>query len=470
MPQTRLRCDHALFTSVRTPMGEGYRIIAASKGLKPGEKQEITRNSPSHEALCFDGDCATESPLAVAFYPLETGRRCLSMSRFAGAEHTGRGGQRVHTHIVVFEPDQLAHLGFNPLRILRALLTHDGGTPLLDPPAILPELDLLVGDSDELTAPPFSTETRMHILRAMLGGQDLVVAMPGDWLATAEGLLLGLPGPRRADFSFGAGLQFSLTRLHRLNLLSDAKGKAKLRTTGQNVEYLNADAGGKLKPGEPSTWVSFVERCYADGDMERLRRRTSRNYADTTPAGCEQLGQIFETIDGIPNCDLPTLVAMGIESFPDTYDGVAGELQRELIDAIKRVLPDRIAAAPAEELTRLWDEIVVLWRHPGREIAFTQDILTLAVSRICEESPVEGAKRLAELGRGLLPQCHAVACQTLFDQVIGRLLRWVSESAEMRASSAAPVARLWQGIRPNCETVSRLVALCETESVASHRA
>ena len=49
---TLLTCDQAIFTSIRTPMGEGYRVIAASRGVRPNEKQSITRNSPSHDSLC----------------------------------------------------------------------------------------------------------------------------------------------------------------------------------------------------------------------------------------------------------------------------------------------------------------------------------------------------------------------------------------------------------------------------------
>ena len=80
MPQATLSCDQAIFTSVRSPMGEGYRVIAASKGVKPKEKQEITRNSPSHDALCISlEDDRHDGPLAAAFYPLETGRLAVSV-------------------------------------------------------------------------------------------------------------------------------------------------------------------------------------------------------------------------------------------------------------------------------------------------------------------------------------------------------------------------------------------------------
>ncbi len=460
MPKTMLCCDQALFTSVRTPMGEGYRIIAASKGLKPGEKQEITRNSPSHEALCLEGDVTVASPLAVAFYPLATGRRCLAMSRLAGAEQTGRGGQRVHTHIVVFDATDLSRFGFNPLRILRALVESAGTEPKLDPPAVLPELELSVDDSDCPVAPPLPSATRMHILRSLLDGRDLVMAMPGDWLTAAEAILLGLPGPVRADVSFGAGLQFSLSRLHRLNLLSDEKGKAKLRTTGQTVDYMNTDSTEPLPVLASSSWLTFVERCYASGDMACLSRRTSRAYTDTTPVGCERLGDLFGTIDRIPQCDCQTMLRMASESFSDTSEGPAGELREELVEALKRHLPDRFDATPITDACRLWEPIVALWRRPGREAAFAQNLLVRAVSRITNEDPLLAARLTAGIAVEAAQHEDADGCNALFVQVLTRLRQWIATAADARTVEAVPVAQLWQQVRPYSKTVRELCLAC----------
>ena len=48
-----LYCEQAVFTSTRMPTGEGYRITACSRGLRPDIKQVITRHSPSEDALCW---------------------------------------------------------------------------------------------------------------------------------------------------------------------------------------------------------------------------------------------------------------------------------------------------------------------------------------------------------------------------------------------------------------------------------
>ena len=91
--KTSVTCDQAIFSSVRTPMGQGYQIVAASKGLTPGEKREINQHSPSHGGLCQDGPDAK----GVAWYPLSSGRLALAHSADAGAEHSGRGARRTWT-------------------------------------------------------------------------------------------------------------------------------------------------------------------------------------------------------------------------------------------------------------------------------------------------------------------------------------------------------------------------------------
>jgi len=137
MSEFKITCEQAIFTSIRTAMGEGYRIIASSKGLRPDEKQTITRNSPSHDALCSD------TP-AFAFYSLPSGRLCAACSCFAGAEHTGRGGQRVYTHSAVFSAKSFEEFGYNPFHVLRAMQRDRVTEPKLNPQPILEELPLIV--------------------------------------------------------------------------------------------------------------------------------------------------------------------------------------------------------------------------------------------------------------------------------------------------------------------------------------
>ncbi len=156
MTDTTLTCDQAIFTSIRTPMGEGYRIVAASRGLRANEKQVITRFSPSHGGLCAPDHVEpdkTTGVIGVAFYRLPTNRLCVALTCSAGAEHTGRGGQRVYTHNVVFDASEFSRCGFNAFNVIRAMMATGLNTPNLKPSPILDELHL------ELKSAPDSVET-----------------------------------------------------------------------------------------------------------------------------------------------------------------------------------------------------------------------------------------------------------------------------------------------------------------------
>ncbi|MBN1488521.1 MAG: hypothetical protein JXA69_01270, partial [Phycisphaerae bacterium] len=108
--------DQAIFTCIRTPMGQGYRVVAASRGLRAKESSEIVTHAPSGDGLCDEGP----EPVGISFYPLQSGRFCILHSRYAGAEPTGRGGQRAYTRAFVLDAEQLARFGNSPFQVLRA--------------------------------------------------------------------------------------------------------------------------------------------------------------------------------------------------------------------------------------------------------------------------------------------------------------------------------------------------------------
>src|SRR5690606_38204025 len=84
--------DRAVFTSIRSPMGSGYQVVAASAGVSADEKREITQRAPSHGNLCDN----TPDAEALAAFVLRSQRHCVFLSRHAGAEPSGRGGYRIH--------------------------------------------------------------------------------------------------------------------------------------------------------------------------------------------------------------------------------------------------------------------------------------------------------------------------------------------------------------------------------------
>lgn len=468
MPEVPLRCDQAIFTSVRTPMGEGYRVIAASKGIKQNEKQAITRNSPSHDALCTDlGDANGDSPLAAAFYLVDTGRLALSVSGFAGSEHTGRGGGRVYTTIVVFDADDFARCGYNPFHVLRAMFASGACEPQLTPPAVLPELTLAVAVTDEvrLSAPPLVPNVRVQVLRNLFDGRNTVVNMPGCWLEAAEALLLGLPGPLRADVSFSAGMQFSMSRMHCLELLFDDKGKARLRTTGQKVQYVDSGAAEVLAPPR-SAWFDFVERCYAAGKLTKLARRTSRGYDDCTLAVCDRIGCTFDVIDRAPFLDCPSMLEQAAQSLSVQARGVEAEAHQELLSVLQRHLLERLAVAPMPNAVDLWNAVLVIWRAGGAHEAFARPLVVRTAAHLAQLDPHKAARMVTEIVEDIDRHPEPATFASMIDEVLSRFLLWTRHAAPDERDQAVQVARRWQQVRPQCDTVSQILEACEPQPAA----
>ena len=70
----KVRCEQAIFTSVRSATGQGYQLIASSAGICAEEKVEITKRSASHESICAVG----ADPVGLMSYRLSTGRHWIS--------------------------------------------------------------------------------------------------------------------------------------------------------------------------------------------------------------------------------------------------------------------------------------------------------------------------------------------------------------------------------------------------------
>ncbi|MGD2111262.1 MAG: hypothetical protein PVI86_17935, partial [Phycisphaerae bacterium] len=391
-------CEQAIFTSVRTPMGEGYRIIAASPGLKPEEKQTITRFSPSHEALCpvESNEKRPDGVCGVAFYPLPTKRVCVACSCDAGAEHTGRGGMRVYTHNVVFDAADLEQCKFNPFAVVRAMAEIGLTVPQLKPPAVLPNLELPLSDAVE-RGPSAAlddhvpTPWRLHALEGLLAERSLIVNVPGEWLAIAEALILGVPGPLRTRVSFAAGMKFSVNRCHHLSLLADEQHHARSRVTGQKIEYLEPGADEPPRPPD-GAWHRFVERHWGRGDVTGLAHRTSRPFADVRPEGRERVGQLYNEIDDVPRTDTNVLldnVMRRVGACQD--DEVEAGILTELEVATQRELVNRFDKMSWDEAQPLWARLVELRRKSEESRLFATPLIDSALAIAERKHPTVAA-------------------------------------------------------------------------------
>ena len=527
-----ITCDQAIFTSVRGPMGEGYRIIAASKGLKPEEKQVITRFSPSHDALCHrrndphpegdrgaarpepaiaaaalpgtfaatharlhrhadapaarptappgapggDADELTPPPApAVAFYALPTGRLCVACSCYAGAENTGRGGQRVYTLNVVFSAEDFARIAYNPFNVVRALEDMELTRPQLKPDAVLPALQLPAGGTPRLPAEAVTIRgVQGPIFCGLLDEQSVVVNVSEGWIESAEAVLLSFPGPMRAALAFSAGLRFSTGRTHRLQVLADENHSARARSAGQATQYVDAaspdgDVAGSPAPGgDRRAWLRLVARHWTTGDFSTLARRTSRPFPDVSAPALERIGRLYNHLDDLPqtaSADLLTVAAAHIEP---AGRPVEDEIQVELLSSAQQVLSARFQTAPWPELAARWPALVELWRSSPAAAAFAQPLINKALHRGSALAPLDAAELALDAAADLPLGADRAAHEATLDQVVRAFSNWCAAQVPALCSATDPgrveqVARTrrlangWKVLRPADRAVQSIL-------------
>lgn len=456
-PAETLHCDQAIFTSVRGPMGEGYRIIAASRGLRSEEKQAITRLSPSHEALCWQpsGGADEASRYAVAFYPLLTGRLCVAYSCYAGAEHTARGGHRVYTHNVVFDEKDFPRCGFNPFHVVRAMAVNGLTVPKLTPGAVLPEVLLPIntnGTSASISFPTsFDSPRRCYVLQQLFDDRALIVPVQNAWLETTEALLMGVPGPMRVKVSFAAGLRFSLGRRHRLHLFCDDQGAARSRIAGQPVEYLD---GTVTSPdGSLSEWLAFVDRHWSRTNCAVLARRTSRPFTDLTRAARERIGTLYNAIDAAPLTASLDLFCLAADHIRARSADVEDDIRRELLAETRRTLQDRLTKIGRQDAQPLWPRLVAFWREI--DPAFAQPLIEAALRSLVKEDPLTSAEAAIDVATSLPSAVDRVRHERLIDEVLTHLA--ADLPADTDPERLAKLCSRWQSVRPGHAALRKLL-------------
>ncbi len=446
-------------------MGEGYRIVAASRGLRSEEKQAITRLSPSHEGLCWKPAGPEDDPdrYAVAFYRLPTKRLCVAYSCYAGAEHTARGGHRVYTQNVIFSADDFAAYGFSAFQIVRAMALAGLTTPQLKPAVVLPEVYLPL-DANAPGKPAsfpltFSPPHRCQALQRMLEEHEIIVPVNDGWLASAEALLLGVPGPMRSQVSFAAGLRFSLSRRHRLYLFRDEKEASRSRITGQTVEYLDPEAA----PSDPSSaWVAFVERHWARADGEGLDRRTSRPFSDASETARERIGTLYNMMDAVPKATNPALMSIAADHLRAGPEGVEDEIRKELVAVTQQTLLRRLACVRWREAQPLWPQLLEIWRE--KDTDFAQPLIEAALRSVVREDPLDAAEASLDLAANPPRLMDRTRHEQLIDEVLS--------SAASRLPSDANQNRLsrlygrWKSLRPGHPALGQLAERCSTAQTA----
>lgn len=474
-------------------MGEGYRIIAASRGVRANEKQDITRSSPSHDSLCWDavGENASPDRVGVAFYGLQTTRLCVALSRYAGEEHTGRGGHRVYTYNVIFDAGDFALCGFNPFIVLRAMMNADLARPQLKPPQALPELRLELGDGEAqvanahtaIAAPvqqyaadgagfwaALSAPWRACVLQAVFDERSVVINLDDGWLERAEAILMGVPGPMRAAISFSAGLRFSIGRARRVSIVHDEQGVAKARNAGHNVEFIDPGSADVAPDVPASPWLSFVERHWSQADIAKLSQRTSKAFSDVAPDARDRIARLYDKIDSLSDENTEALIDSAVAHMGEPDRGAETEIATELVDTARQILTRRFEQMTWSEAKRFWPAICTMPQASPDALRFVQPLIEAALQSAMREHPAVAAEAALDLsecprgaGNGNGDTSKEHSGYNIVEDVLEEFAKWVGGAATeelertpgTNKSLDALVAQ-WSRLRPDCPTVERM--------------
>lgn len=278
-------CDRAVFTSLPSPTGEGYRIVASSSGLRAEEKVEIIRRAPSHGALCSGETGARGLTIAT----LGSGRLCLLLSRLAGAEHTGRGG-RVWTDILMIAASDFLRAGGHPVTFGEALACSP--LPATKLGSSIEKLTVpLPDDWDSVLnrLPPAAVPVNnLAAMAALLIERVACVVTAAEPVAALERALLLLPVALRGGLNASAGLRFSNSRQATFCVVDQIDLDIRRMTRGHAVTLLGADELAGRSLGMLAPWLSLMTRMWEEG-----RAAEAMALADALRGDCS-LQQILE--------------------------------------------------------------------------------------------------------------------------------------------------------------------------------
>lgn len=341
-----IKAEQGLFTSVRSAMGEGYRLVSTSPGITPEERGEITRWSPSHGSLCRDEHCAE----GIASYRLQTGRQCVAHSRYAGTEHTARGGMRVLTHIIVISGQDFIRLGCNPLRVWAAI------PQMIEPPVDdelpprLPALHLEPDPQQVLSGGGLvglDVNLLCGVSSEIMSGQKLVVCGAKRPFAALEWALMLLPASMRVKVSLSAGLRISPSRPVHIAWVDPDNGEMERALAGQNADFLDLRNPPASVDPSPREWFLLLRRWWIERRWDEICLLTNSITNTVSSADLTRFSTICQAIDDAAVADTQRLA-----QYHTTWQRLRGgsDVERELIDKLGQVIEVRRHALDRESL------------------------------------------------------------------------------------------------------------------------
>ena len=325
-----IQADQAIFTSIRSPMGEGYRIVVASKGVTPDEKREILKYAPSHGSLSHDSPDAR----ALAYFPLSTGRRCIFLTRAAGLEHTGRGGYRVFTHILVLEPTGMRAFAWDPFSIAATIQEYSDEEVRRPPDSMTPKPLTPAKNSgasdaimETLVPAPADSEMTLHIAARLLAEGGLFVVGASNAATILHTVWEVLPAYVRQGISFSCGLKYSPTRSFDVVFTEASTPELiKIERERSSGVYSWGTALTPVTTAYPK-WLKLVADRWVENRMGDIRNVCDGLVSECHPVVLEKIAELLQDLDIVPIANSTTLSQLEQRhSGEECSIGVWGEL------------------------------------------------------------------------------------------------------------------------------------------------
>jgi hypothetical protein len=344
--------EHAVFTSVRSPWGRGYRIIAASAGISADEKREIVQRAPSHQSIC----AGSPHGWGLASFTMQSGRRCVLVAEKAGVEHSARGDCRVHVQVVVMEPAAYRRLRCDPRGVAFAARAALGADWLNDqPPANLPRLTLesqsgrAGHEADRGPAPGAADlDGLLATLSGLLRGRRILVHGPPDPLRALAWIWSGVPAAVRDMLALSCGLRFSPGRNFPLLLTEMPPGQRQQVGCDHDFDVIDWHAAEAPHAGEFDRWLDFARARWAAGELAQLDQLSAELTAETTAADLAHVAALWDDLARLAEADLALVDELsGRHAGAAPSGGAGARLHAEF---------HRAAALRREQLQRLADQ------------------------------------------------------------------------------------------------------------------
>jgi len=304
------------------------------------------------------------------------------------------------------------------------------------------------------------------VARYLMDGKAVAVELPMGWSEWAEALLLGIPGPMRAQVAFGAGLRFAVGRGHSLQVFHDERRAAAGRASAQGICFIDSETSDDAPE---SAWMSFVERHWSQGDVQGLMRRTSRPFADCSPEARERIGRLYNATDALPQTESVQILSLMTHALVDLGQGVEREIRLELCDAAGCSLLNRLSKVRWDNVRALWSPLLNLWRRCGEATAVTQPLIACALRSAMKDDPLAAAETALDVARDIPAGVDRISHECLLNEVLHRLAEATKRLPELPNARLANIIRRWQAARPTCPIVAGLIERCSALQLGEAR-